>query len=232
MQHLPDMKTGNHLLDALSAESLERLQPHLEPVALVLGEHLQTGEHVYFPVAGMISVVATTVDGGSVGIGMVGRRGMYRISSILSDHQPCQGPMVQLPGCALRLKTHLLRQEMQADGALQRLLLRYIGATMAAVRQSAACNRLHSLEQRCARWLLELHDRADTDTFSMTHEFLAMMLGVRRPGVSLAAHTLQEKGLITYAHGAMTVLDRHGLEAAACECYRVIQDECERLWAA
>jgi CRP-like cAMP-binding protein len=177
----------------------------------------------------MISVVATLQDGDSIEIGMVGREGMHSVSAILSEDSPFQNAMVQLPGHALRLRTRTLRQEMQADDALQRLLLRYVQATMGALAQSAACNRLHLLVQRCARWLLASHDRAGADKFPMTHEFLAMMLGVHRPGVTIAARALQESALITYHHGTMTVLDRQGLEAAACECYRVIQAEFDRL---
>jgi CRP-like cAMP-binding protein len=228
MQLSSNMKTGNRLLDAMPPESVERLQPHLEPFALVLAEPVEPTEHVYFPVAGMISVVATMQDGDSVEIGMIGREGMCSVSAILSDDAPFQNAMVQLPGRALRLKTRLLRQEMEADGAVQKLLLRYTQATLSAVAQSAACNRLHLLEQRCARWLLACRDRADADKFPMTHEFLAMMLGVRRPGVTLAARSLQEHGLITYNHGTMTVVDRQGLEAYSCECHRVIRDEFAR----
>jgi CRP-like cAMP-binding protein len=231
MERSSKARTGNRLLDAAPAQSLERILPHLEPVSLLLAQPLDSAEYAYFPFAGLISVVSMMADGTSVEIGMSGREGMYSISAILGEDTPFQSAMVQLPGHALRLRTRLLRQEMQAEPALQKLLLRYTQAFVCTVAQSAACNRLHFLEQRCARWLLECHDRADTDTFPMTHEFLAMMLGVRRPGVSLAAHALQEKGLITYAHGTMTVLDRDGLEAAACECYRVIQNECDRLWA-
>jgi CRP-like cAMP-binding protein len=114
---------------------------------------------------------------------------------------------------------------------MRAMLLRYAQATLSAVAQSAACNRLHMLEQRCARWLLTAHDRAGDDKFSMTHEFLAMMLGVRRAGVTLAAQSLQiqSAGLITYNHGIMSVIDRKGLEAASCECYHAIQDEFDRL---
>jgi CRP-like cAMP-binding protein len=138
--------------------------------------------------------------------------------------------MVQLPGRALRIKARLLREEMQAEAAVRSLLLRYTLAFMSAVAQSAACNRLHLLEQRCARWLLACRDRAEGDTFPMTQEFLAMMLGVRRPGVTLAARSLQENGLITYNHGTMTVLDRQGLEQrATCECYGTIQREFSRI---
>jgi CRP-like cAMP-binding protein len=121
---------------------------------------------------------------------------------------------------------------MHEDGALQKLLLRYTQATLSAVAQSAACNRLHLLEQRSARWLLACHDRADADSFRMTHEFLATMLGTDRPGVTLAMRSLHERALITYNRGTMTVLDRQALEAVACECYRVIQDEFDRAFTA
>ncbi len=213
MQRSSDTKTGNQLLDSLPPESLERLRRHLEPIELVVADAVDPTEHVCFPVTGMISVVA----------------GMYSVSAILSDDSPFQNAMVQLPGRGFRLRTHLLRQEMQADEALQKRLLRYIQATLNAVAQSAACNRLHLLEQRCARWLLACHDRAESDRFPMTHEFLAMMLGVRRPGVTLALNSIREKALITYNHGTMTVIDREGLEAASCECHRVIRDEFARL---
>jgi CRP-like cAMP-binding protein len=228
MRDSANTKTGNHILDTLPAESLERLRPHFHPVALVIGEPLHAVEHVYFPIAGMISVVATMADGASVEIGIVGREGMHSVSAFLSEDTPSQTAMVQLPGRALRLKTGLLRREMQVEASLQKLLLRYTQAVLSAVAQSAACNRLHLLEQRCARWLLACHDRAGGDAFPMTHEFLAMMLGVHRPGVTLAARSLREDGLITYNHGTLTALDRQGLEAASCECYRIIRDEFAR----
>jgi CRP-like cAMP-binding protein len=231
VQHSTKKMTGNSLLDTLPVESLDRLQPHFVPVVLAIGEPLHAVEHVYFPIAGMISVVATMADGASVEIGIVGREGMHSVSAFLSEDTPSQTAMVQLPGRALRLKTSLLRHEMQVEAALQKLLLRYTQAVLSAVAQSAACNRLHLLEQRCARWLLACHDRAGGNAFPMTHEFLAMMLGVRRPGVSLAARSLREDGLITYNHGTLTVEDRQGLEAAACECHRVIRDEFARALA-
>jgi CRP-like cAMP-binding protein len=222
-------KTGNHLLDAMPSESFESLQDHLEAVDLVLGRSVSPDAHVYFPLTGLISVVAVMADGGTVEIGMSGREGMFSISSILCEDAPSDAAMVQLPGRALRIKATLLRQEIEAHSAVRALLLRYTLAFVNAVAQSAACNRLHLLEQRCARWLLACHDRAEGDTFPMTHEFLATMLGVRRPGVTLAARALQEHGLITYNHGTMTVLDREGLEEAACECYGTIQREFARL---
>src|SRR5258708_19809141 len=151
---------------------------------------------------------------------------------MVRDYAASESAVVQLPGHALRVKARVLREAMQADAALQRLLLRYSQATLNAVAQSAACNRLHLLEQRCARWLLACHDRAEGDRFRMTHEFLAIMLGVRRTGVTLAAQALQGNGLISYKHGTITVVDRRGLEAVACECYRVIQDGFDRVFPA
>jgi len=162
----------------------------------------------------LISVIAAKEDGAAVEINMAGREGMFSVASILGDDHPAHRAMVQLPGHALRMKTHLLRQEMAADLDLQRRLLLYAYGVLATVSQSAACNRLYLLEQRSARWLLTARDRADGDTFPMTHEFLAMMLGVRRPGVTLAAQALQSDGLITYNHGTMTIVDCQGLAGA------------------
>jgi CRP-like cAMP-binding protein len=235
MQALPSrgFKVGNRLLDALSAEALERLRPHLEAVSLQADQTIQepgeTAEYVFFPTRGLISMVAMMNDGESVEIGMIGKEGMFSVSAILGDDRPSQRAMVQLAGSGLRMKSELLREEAKANPQLQALLLRYAQVTLSTAAQSAACNRLHLLEQRCARWLLSAHDRAETDTFSMTHEFLAMMLGVRRPGVTVAAQSLQAGGFITYNHGTMTILDRSGMEAASCECYRYIQDEFKRL---
>src|SRR5260370_14924521 len=191
MQDSPHTKTRNHLLDALPAASLERLEPHFESVALTIGEPVHAVEHVYFPTAGMISVVATMADCASVEIGIVVLQGMHSGAALLSEDTPFQTAMGQLPGRALRLKTRLLRQEMQVEAALQKLLLRYAQAVLSAVAQSAACNRLHLLEQPCARWLLACHERAGGDAFPMTHGFVAMMPGVRRPGGTRAARPLR-----------------------------------------
>jgi CRP-like cAMP-binding protein len=154
MQRLSNAKTGNRLLDALPPKSLRRLQPGLESVALFLGAPIHATEHVYFPVSGMISVAATMTDRTPVEIAMIGREGMYRVSAILSDHKPFPTAMVQLAGRALRLRARLLRQEMQVDVRVQQLLQRYAQAMLSHLAQSAACNRVHTLEQRFARWLL------------------------------------------------------------------------------
>jgi CRP-like cAMP-binding protein len=232
MQHMSNTGTGNRLLDALGPASLERLQTHLEPVELVIGQRLPPVKHVYFPSAGLISIAATMRDGAAVEVGMMGPCGMYGIAAILSDDAPFHTARVQLPGRALRMKTSSLRRAMHADGALRKLLLRYVQAMLSAVAQTAACNRLHALEQRCARWLLACHDRAEGDKFPMTHRSLATMLGVGRAGAAVAARALEENALISYRRGTMAVLDREGLEVAACECYRAIYDEFDRVLTA
>lgn len=227
---------GNRLLDAVPPDVAQRLRPHLESVALEANQTIHepgtTAEHSFFPTRGLISMVATMRDGASVEIGMIGKEGMFSVAAILGDDDPSQRAMVQLAGGALRLPSRMLRQEAQASRPFQALLLRYVQATLASASQTAACNRLHLLEQRCARWLLSARDRAEDDTFRMTHEFLSMMLGVRRPGVTVAVQSLQASGMMTYNHGTMTILDRTSLEAAACECYRSIQDEYDRLLGA
>jgi hypothetical protein len=175
-------KTGNRLLDAMPSESLERLRPFLEPVDLALAEPVPATEHADFPIVGLISVVATMADGTAVEVGMSGREGMHSLSAVLSEDAASDVAMVQLPGRALWINAHPLRKEMQTEVAVRTLLLRYTLAFVSAVAQSGACNRLHLLEQRCARWLLACRERAEGDTFPMTHEFLAVMLGVRGDG--------------------------------------------------
>lgn len=224
---------GNRLLDAMAPNVLDRFRPHLETVSLRVNQAIhQPGElakDVFFPTHGLISIVTTMLDGSSVEIGMVGKEGVFSVSAILGDDRPPQNAMVQLPGSALRMPSQLLRHEAHADTTLQGQLLRYVQAKLSMAAQAAGCNRLHTLEQRCARWLLSAHDRAEGDTFPMTHEFMSMMLGVRRAGVTVAAQGLQSRALITYHRGTMTIVDREGLEAASCECYRAIQDEFSRL---
>jgi CRP-like cAMP-binding protein len=232
MQRLSNAKTGNRLVDAMQPAGIERLKHLLEPVALPFAEPLDPAEYAYFPVEGFISVAATMKNGASVGVGMTGRDGMYSVYAVLGEDTPLETATVQLPGHALRVKADLLREEMQANGALRKLLLRYTQARINAIAQSAACNQLHLLEQRCARWILACHDPVEADRIRMTHEFLATMLGVPRGGVTLAMQFLQKNGLIAYSRRTMAVLDRQGLEAVACECYRVIQDGFDRVFTA
>ena len=223
----------NRILAAIPSEELERLAPHFQRVPLVFKEIIfKAGdiiEFFYFPLDGVISMIASTESGRSVEVGIVGREGATDVSIVLGDDISSHHGIVQLAGSALKLSAVALREELRRDGELRSVLLRYSRFTLAQATQSAACNRLHSLEQRCARWLLAMRDRVEADTFPMTHEFLAYMLGVRRAGVTVAARALQHDGRVRYARGRLTILDAEGLEADACECHRVLKNELARL---
>ena len=186
-------------------------------------------QFVYFPLNGVISTIAVMNDGRSTEVGMVGKEGATDVSVVLGDDISSHRGMVQLGGSAVKLSSVVLREELRRDGELRSVLLRYTRFALAQATQSAACNRLHSLEQRCARWLLSMRDRVEADTFPMTHEFLAYMLGVRRAGVTVAARALQHAGRVRYARGRLTILDGDGLEADACECHGVLKNELARL---
>jgi CRP-like cAMP-binding protein len=225
--------TSNRLLDLLPPAELARLRPHLSSEVLSLNQTLQARgkpvKSVFFPTSGMISIVAMMRDGAAVEVGVAGREGMLGVQAVLGDDLSINEAMVQIPGSALRIAADVLRREAQASSELRAVLLRYVQAILNLATQSAACNRAHLLEQRLARWLLTARDRADTDRLPLTHEFIAMMLGVRRAGVTVAAPSLQTAGLIQYAHGRITIADREGLEVAACECYEVTKREYARL---
>jgi CRP-like cAMP-binding protein len=228
MQH-----TGNYLLDLLPPAVLDGLRPYLAGEVLSLNRTLQARgkpvKSVFFPTSGMISIVAMLRDGASVEVGIAGREGMLGVQAVLGDDISLNEAMVQIPGSALRMPADVLRREAQASPELRAVLLRYVQAVLNSATQSAACNRAHLLEQRLARWLLTARDRAGTDRLPLTHEFIAMMLGVRRAGVTVAAQSLQTAGLIQYVHGRITIADREGLEVAACECYEVTRREYARL---
>ena len=223
----------NRLLAVLPPEELERLAPHFQRVPLVFKETLfEAGariEFFYFPLNGVISTIAAMRDGSSIEVGIVGKEGATDVAIVLGDDISSHRGFVQLAGSALKLSAAVLREELRRDGELRSVLLRYARFTLAQATQSAACNRLHSLEQRCARWLLSMRDRVEADTFPITHEFLAYMLGVRRAGVTVAARSLQEAGRVRYARGRLTILDGDGLEADACECHCVLKNELARL---
>ena len=223
----------NRLLAALPAEDLQRLRPRLEPVELPLGHVIQApGEPitaVYFPESGWVSLLALLVDGNSAEVGIVGFDGMVGLPLLLGDDRSPTEAMIQAPGTLLRLGADAFREELDRSAALRTMLLRYALAFQVQVTQTAACNGHHALDQRLARWLLTAHDRADGDAFPMTQEFLAMMLCVHRPGVTVAARLFQQAGLIRYGSGHITVTDRAGLEAAACECYGAVAREFQRL---
>jgi CRP-like cAMP-binding protein len=218
---------GNRLLTNLSPEVQSQLQPHLALVELrqrqVIYKPDGPIDAVYFPEVGMISMVATLADGGAAEVGVVGPEGMAGIgllSGVTTSFVEC---MVQMPGAAWRMNASAFRQEIETNAPVLQLMLRYTEALQAQVMQTAACNGRHGLEAKLCRWLLMCHDRADGDEVQLTQEFIAMMLGVHRPSVTMAARTLQSAGLIRYRGGRVTVLDRVGLEAATCECYATVR---------
>jgi CRP-like cAMP-binding protein len=231
-----DRGTSNRLLLALPQPVFERLRPSLQPVDLGRRQVLHTVNspitHLYFIERGLISLVKTMHDGRMIEIGAVGIEGVAGANAILGVTSAVLDSIVHIPGRARRISWATLRAEMARSAALHDLMLRYAHFRISQLAQSAACNRLHSLEQRCCRWLLIAHDSARSDSFPITHEFLAMMLGVQRTGVSLAANILQKAQLIRCGRGRVTIVDRPGLEAATCECYAALRTELDRLFVA
>jgi CRP-like cAMP-binding protein len=223
----------NRVLAALPQTDLERLWARLELVSLDLRQTLaQSGEpipFVYFPLTCVCSLVITVEGSGTVEVATVGSEGLVGLPVFLGRGSSPGTAICQVAGQALRLSSEALREETRAGGPLHDLLLRYSQGLVNQIAQSAACGRLHTIDQRCARWLLMVHDRVGDDRFPLTQQFLAQMLGVRRAGVSAAARVLARGGAIRYVRGVITVTDRAGLEAAACDCYRVVQDEFDRL---
>lgn len=230
-QHPPAVR--NRLLAALPPEDLARLRPGLQPVELRFQQTLILAdgavEAALFVESGMVSLLATLADGEQVEVGIAGGEGMVGLPLVFGDDRSLVEAKVQQEGAALRIGAPAFRAAMEASAPLRSLLLRYALAFQAQITLTAACNARHPIEQRLARWLLVAHDRAGADEFVMTHEFLSGMLGVRRPGVSLAAGVLQRAGLIQYVRGRIAVTDRPGLEAASCDCYRAVQREFSRL---
>jgi CRP-like cAMP-binding protein len=221
----PSAISQNVLLSALPAEDYKRLAPSLEIVPLKLKELLHKPgspvEHVYFPGGGFCSIVTVLEDGSMVEVATVGREGMVGLAA-LSDSRPGSSAVLvqgESETC-YRMAASAFRREMDRQGAFYGLLNRYTQAHMGFIMQSTACNAMHSVEQRLARWLLLAHDRMARDEFPLTQEFVAMMLGAARPTVTVVAGTLQKAGLITYSRGKVTIVNRKKLESASCECYR------------
>jgi CRP-like cAMP-binding protein len=215
----------NGLLSALPPEDYQRLAPGLELVPLKLKELLQKPgslvEHVYFPGGGFCSIVTVLEDGSMVEVATVGREGMVGLAALSDTRSGSSAVMVQGESeTCYRMAASAFRREMDRQGAFYGLLNRYTQAHMGFIMQSTACNAMHSVEQRLARWLLLAHDRMARDEFPLTQEFVAMMLGAARPTVTVVAGTLQKAGLITYSRGKVTIVNRKKLEAASCECYR------------
>src|SRR5688572_16885833 len=219
--------TGNRLLRALPAASMARLQPQqtLEdiPAKKLLYAPGQPIDDIYFPMSGVISIVVVG-EGGMVEAATVGREGFVGLPFVLGAESSAAQVIGQVSGTSARMKATALRDAMDADAATRRLVLLYAQALIEQTSQSVLCNRIHSLEERCARWLLMTHDRVGEDTFGLTQEFLSQMLGVRRASVTVAAGMLQKAGFIKYVRGKITVLDRNGLEGSSCECFRIVSE--------
>lgn len=223
----PSSLAGNKILAALPRSDRARLAPKMQehPLKLkqVLFEPQDSLEYVYFPLDGMCCLLTVLEDGSMIEVATVGNEGMLGTGGLLEFDSHSWRAMSQIPGRVLRLAVDDFRGELAESDKLRRIVKRYTHALLAKVGQSVACNRLHSTEQRCCKWLLLTHDRAASDEFPITHEFLSQMLGVRRAGVSEVAARLQNAGLIGYHRGVMTITDRSGLEASSCECYETIQ---------
>jgi CRP-like cAMP-binding protein len=231
-QHAPER---NHLLAALSAVERDRIFPHLQPVALVLGKALyESGDvqrYVYFPTNSIVSLLNVMESGASAEVAVVGNEGVIGIALFMGGGTTPSRAIVQSAGQAYRLVGQRLKDEFHRSGGLQILLLRYTQALITQMAQTAVCNRHHTVDQQLCRWLLLSLDRLDSHQLTMTQDLIANMLGVRREGVTEAAGMLQRLGVIRYSRGNITVLDRAHLERLCCECYDVVKRETDRLQA-
>jgi CRP-like cAMP-binding protein len=223
----------NRLLAALPGKDRDRLLAQCEPVGLILAEDLHRAgdviRHVYFPTDSVISLVMPIDGSANLEVGLIGNEGMLGLTLMLEvEVAPCHA-VVQGAGPALRISAPSFLHELEQSPALQRELKRYLYVSMSQLAQTAGCTRYHVVEARLARWLLMTQDRAHSDTFHVTHVFMASMLGVRRVGITKAAHSLQRHKLIRYHRGEMTILDRVGLEAASCGCYRAAEETYQQI---
>ena len=207
----------------------------MEPVRLQLGEvvseRCRSTDYVWFPTDSVAAMVATMADGRTADVGLIGNEGVIGVAGVLGVDAGPTAAVIQVAGGAMRMSARSLRDEFQRAAALQLALLRFDQALMAQVSQTSACHRLHPVDQRLCGWLLLIRDRVRTDELHLTQDRIAQMLGVRRECVAAAAARAQNAGLISYVRGQLRLLDRAGLEASACECYRVVSDEYARLLA-
>src|SRR6186713_585181 len=232
MNSPPDPRQ-NYILDALPPLERERLFPHLKlvplPLGMVLYESGATLRHIYFPTNSIVSLLYVMQDGSSAEIAVVGNEGAIGVSLFMGGETTPSRAIVQSAGFAFRLTSTKLKQEFNRHGDMLHILLRYTQALITQMAQTAVCNRHHSVDQQLCRWLLLSLDRLDSNELKMTQELIANMLGVRRVGVTEAAGKLQAQGVIRYARGKITVLDRPRLETLSCECYAVVKKESDRL---
>ena len=226
-------KYKNRILASLPPREISRLAPHLSPVSLPIRKSLLDPDeeitYAYFLESGMASVVVEMSNGNTVETGITGNDGVVGFSFMLGIKNTLTRTFIQIAGAGYRIKAERLKEEFEKSATLRKQVNLYIQAYLVLTSQTAACNRLHDIAQRLARWLLMCRDRMDSDTFSITHEFLGHMLGTPRSTVSLAAGILHKAGLVDYSRGQVRIRDRKGLEKASCECYQTIRNEFERL---
>jgi CRP-like cAMP-binding protein len=223
----------NYLLAALPENEFARVKSKLAPVSFKLGEVLyESGakiDYVYFPTTAIVSMLYIMENGATAEIGVVGNDGLIGNALFMGGDTTTSRAIIQSAGAAFRMNAKDVKAEFALGGVFQQILLRYTQALMTQISQTAVCNRLHSVEQQLCRWLLLSHDRLDSDKLVMTHDLISNMLGVRREGVTLAAQKLAKRKLIKNVRGTITVVDRQGLEEAVCECYKVVNNEYNRL---
>jgi CRP-like cAMP-binding protein len=224
---------ANRLLGLLPPKDYARLRPHLRRLPLEYRQSLYRAhkpiDFVYFIETGVGSLVNTMANGQASEVGTIGNEGVVGLPLVLGDDRAPTSVYIQVPGVGLRMKAALFKKELARSASMRTVMLHYAHAFFNQVAQSAACNQFHSIEQRCCRWMLMTHDRMQSDKFLLTQEFLAMMLGVQRTGVTAAAGALQHAGLIRYRRGNVSIIDRRGLIRHSCECYAVSKKEFDRL---
>lgn len=229
----PEPVRKNYLLASLDGGEFERILKAIEPVDYKLGHVIYEAgdkmDYAYFPSTAIVSLLYIMENGGTAEIGMVGNDGVLGVSLFLGGDSTSSRAIIQSAGMMCRMKAKDIRAEFKLGGRFQDLLLRYTQALMTQISQTAVCNRLHAVEQQLCRWLLLSHDRLHHDKLVMTHDLISNMLGVRREGITLAAKKLAAKKLIKNTRGTIEVLDRQGLEDAACECYEIVNTEYNRL---
>ena len=223
----------NYVLASLPDDEFKRVAGHLEPVSLALGKVLyESGDkldYVYFPTTAIVSLLYIMENGATAEIGVVGNDGVLGIALFMGGDTTPNRAVIQSAGEAFKMSSRDLKAEFTLGLTFHNLLLRYTQALITQISQTAVCNRLHTVEQQLCRWLLLSHDRLDSNKLVMTHDLISNMLGVRREGVTLAAQKLSALGLIKNVRGTMTILNRQGLENAVCECYKVVNNEYNRL---
>jgi len=223
----------NHVLKRLPPSTVRRLRKHLKEITLarrdVLLEPNRAFRYIYFPETAMVSLLTVLKDGTETEIASIGCEGMLGLPAFLGAKKSPRRAFCQMPGTIVRLPVSMLLKETRRGGPLSDALHRYAMALFTQLSQVATCNRRHTVEQRCCCWLLMTHDRVEGDEFFVTHEFLSQMLSARRSGVTVIAGSLQRAGLINYRRGQIAILNRKGLEKAACECYGIVRGEFDRL---